>query len=347
MYKEDVEVGNKYRDAYRDGIEGFIDRLVKESARKRRDFAQEILKNPELYREKFTEMLGAPLAEKGRGGVPSVKKTFVAKNGEVSIYRMQIDVFDIPFYGILFVKEDNKKRPFAIVQHGGLGSPEVCGNLLEIGSENYNDIVNRVLKYDVNVFAPQLLLWRKEFSRDAGSTKEAYTDTMRHRIDNRLKQFGSSVTALEIYCLMRAIDYFEQQPYVDKSKIGMLGMSYGGFYTLYTTAAEKRIKCCLSCAFFNDRIKYNWMDWVWFNSGNTFTDIETALLIYPRKLYLCVGKADELFDIRSATETWETLKAVMPDDFAHFEQFDGIHEFLKEDDTSLKMFIHDLCEDDA
>ena len=66
MYKEDVEVGNKYRDAYRDGIEGFIDRLVKESVRKRRDFAQEILKNPELYREKFMEMLGAPLTEKRR-----------------------------------------------------------------------------------------------------------------------------------------------------------------------------------------------------------------------------------------------------------------------------------------
>lgn len=85
----------------------------------------------------------------------------------------------------------------------------------------------------------------------------------------------------------------------------------------------------------------------WFNSGNTFTDVETALLIHPRKLYLCVGKSDELFDIRSATETWEVLKAVMSDNFAHFEQFDGVHEVLKEDNTSLQMFIHDLCEDDA
>ena len=86
MYKEDVEVGNKYRDAYYDGIEGFIDRLVKESARKRRDFAQEILKNPELYREKFTEMLGAPLTEKGEGrGAVCEKNVCCKKRGSFDI----------------------------------------------------------------------------------------------------------------------------------------------------------------------------------------------------------------------------------------------------------------------
>lgn len=335
MYKEDVKVGNVYRQEYRDGIEKLIEKLAIKSKEIRTEKIKEIRADREKCRKEFVEILGWPLDRSDSKTVPKANKIFVAKNGDISIYRMQFFVLGIPFYGLLFVKEDGKRRPLVIAQHGGEGSPEETGNLLVSGTANYNDMIERVLKYDVNVFAPQLLLWRQEFSFDD-------TDAMRSSIDNRLKQFGSSITALEIYCIKRAIDYFENQSFVDDKKIGMLGLSYGGFYTLYTAAVETRIKSCLSCAFFNDRIKYNWSDFVWFDSGNKFTDVEVALLVQPRPLYICIADKDQCFDYETGLNVWNELKSNLTDeDNIHFIGFEGTHEFIKEDEP-IQEFINDL-----
>ena len=64
----------------------------------------------------------------------------------------------------------------------------------------------------------------------------------RVKINNDLKRFGLSITAIEIKGIMKAIDYLIENEAFDKEKIGMTGLSYGGYYTLYTMAAEKRIK---------------------------------------------------------------------------------------------------------
>lgn len=344
MYKESIDKGNKYRHEYRKGIESLIGKLNDKSEMNRAKTIDAIKKDAEKSREKFVKMLGWPLGEELEKEPPKVKNIFVFKKDEVSVYRLQIDILDIPFYGLLFVKDDNVRRPLVIVQHGGQGSPEECGGLLESGTANYNDIIDRVLKYDVNVFAPQLLLWRQEFSDDEYKGVDVnYTDAMRRGIDNRLKQFGSSITALEIYCIKRSIDFFEKQPYVESDKIGMMGLSYGGFYTLYTAAAETRIKCCFSCSFFNDRIKYNWSDWVWFNSGNLFTDLEVALLLQTRPLYICIGDEDEQFDFTSGKRIWKELeKNIACENNIHFIEFHGTHEFIR-DDNSIRDFIEDLC----
>ncbi len=343
MYKESINFANGYRQAYRTAIEELIHKMAKDSQSSRRKMIEQIKKDPEICRKKFKSMLGWPLNAEDDKKIPEANKIFVTETDGVSVYRLQINVLDIPFYGILFVREDGKKRPLVIVQHGGLGAPELCADFFEGGTENYNDIIARVLKYDVNVFAPQLLLWSRELSDDEYSdTGVSYTDVMRRGIDNELKQFGSSVAALEIFCIKKSIDYFENQPYVDFQKIGMMGMSYGGFYTLYTAAAEKRIKCCLCCSFFNDRIKYNWTDFVWFNSGNTFTDTEAALLLGSRPLYICIGDEDEVFDFDSGVKTWEELeKNLGNENNVHFIKFSGKHEFIK-DDAPVRDFINDL-----
>lgn len=87
---------------------------------------------------------------------------------------------------------------------------------------------------------------------------------------------------------------------------------------------------------FNDRVKYNWSDWTWFGSGNTFCDAETALLIYPRKLFIGIGDKDELFDADSGIKEFEKLTAYTKErDWVYFEHFDGGHEFFKEDPEKL------------
>ena len=137
----------------------------------------------------------------------------------------------------LFFQKDEKKRPLVIVQHGGLGTPEFISNFYD-DTANYNHMLERVVQYDVHAFAPQLLIWSQE---------EYQLPFNRQEIDARLKRVGSSVTAVEVYGIMRILDWFEAQDYV--KNFGMVGLSYGGFYTLTTTALEPRIQSAVSCSY--------------------------------------------------------------------------------------------------
>lgn len=65
-------------------------------------------------------------------------------------------------------------------------------------------------------------------------------------------------------------------------------------------AADTRIIVGYSNAAFNDRNCYSWFDWSYKNSGNTFQYAEVAALCAPRKLYVAVGKEDEVFNCSGA-----------------------------------------------
>ena len=204
-----------------------------------------------------------------------------------------------------------------------MGTPELIAGI-EGDTSNYNDILHRVMQYDAHAFAPQLLLWSEE--RGCG------INTKRKEIDAKLKRVGSSITAIEIHGITQIIDYFEKQDYV--SGFGMIGLSYGGFYTLYTAAIDKRIKSAISCSFFNTRDVYDWIDWTWFKSAEKFDDAEIACLIYPRKLCLQIGNKDECFDYKYGIESFEKLKKYcepVGTDWINFIVFDGTHEFCKDD----------------
>lgn len=345
MYTENYMEGNGYRRAYYDGLQELVQKQLKEAEEKRQSLSKDILSKPGVYRQQLKEMLGWPLTLEKDGSVPEGKRTFVAKDGEYSIYRMQIDVFGVPFYGILFVKEDGKKRPLVIAQHGALGVPELISDLWESGSDNYNHMTRRILEYDVNVFAPQLFLWRKPVHVLREDEETDFGDTYENKrriLDHAFKQLGGSMVSFEIYCFTRALDYFQAQDYVDAGKMGMIGLSYGGFYTLYTAAVETRLKTNLSCAIYNNRIKYVNYDWAIKNAAHQFTDNEAALLIYPRGLHIAVGSKDPLFLAEDAAQEYRKLDAMLPKGHEFtFEVFDGEHEFVQ-NDTALNLFVKEL-----
>ena len=91
----------------------------------------------------------------------------------------------------------------------------------------------------------------------------------------------------------------------------MIGLSYGGFYTLYLTALDKRIKAALCSCYYNDRTYYSNSDWSWFGSANMFEDAEVASLIFPRKLWIQVADNDELFHVSSAKKSLNAWKNTM------------------------------------
>lgn len=331
--------GNPYRKAYAEAMEGLIRSRQQAVDLERAAYIDpsRLREDPIKYRTDLVQMLGWPLNEYSSRTAREVQTVHVAETEAADMYRLQLEALPgLPFYGILFVpKGKTGKLPLVLSQHGGQGTPELCSSLTGT-SDNYHDMTIRILGRGAAVFAPQLLLWDAEVY---GIPHE------RQKVDVRLKQLGGSIAALEITCLRTCIDYLcSRFSCVDESRIGMAGLSYGGFYTLFTAAVEPRIKAAYSSCFFNSRYAYPWSDWVWFNSGSRFLDAEVAALIAPRALYLEVADRDELFAPHGATSEFHRLipyyQAQNAGGKLRFQVFDGVHELNRADDGIDFLFAH-------
>lgn len=333
-YRENIEQTKEYKQNYLDGLNSIIEKRQESAKAERREYVKDIFTNPKKYRQEFKEILGWPLVNNNNiKGIVEPETEKLAEEEGYSIYRMRFEILPgLKITGLFFKHNGDEKRPLVIVQHGGGGTPERISGVYG-KTWNYNDMLHRVIKHGVNAFAPQLFLWNEE---EHGIKRD------RKEIDARLKRVGGSITAVEIYGIMRIIDYFETQSYV--ANFGMVGLSYGGFYTLFTTALETRIKSAISCAFFNTRDAYPWSDWTWWRAAYKFDDAEIACLCYPRHIVLEIGTEDELFECKNGIESFETVKELsreVGEEWVTLKVFEGTHEFCK-DDAPIEKLVEDL-----
>jgi len=334
VFREEKEASKKYKQNYLDGINGLISSRQKAAAEIRRNYVKNIFTDSEKYRTEFKEMLGWPLVDHKPCDLPAVKSTKLAEEENFEIFRMEVEILEgLWMTGLFFKMKGEDKKPLVLVSHGGLGTPELISGVYG-DTSNYNDILPRVIKYGVHAFAPQLLLWHDDYD----------VPFDRKELDARLKRVGSSITAVEVFGFTRVLDYFEDKPFV--KNFGMVGLSYGGFYTLYTSACDTRIKSAISCSFFNDRDEIGWSDWVWQNSAYKFNDAEVAALSYPRRLCVQMGNNDNLFDYKFTESSFASVKALaeeqgVPSDWLDLMIFEGAHEFCK-DDAHIERLISDL-----
>ena len=343
IYEENPSAADCYRQKYVDSIGRYLSELEAEAYGNREKFmlARKFPKTIEFYRENYIKMLGTPLTDYKKS-VPDVKRESVTSDDVCKIYRLSIETMEqFYFYGMLMIPHGIERAPLVIAQHGGYGTPELCSDMH--GKNNYNHMVQRLLERGVIVFAPQLLLWN---TGEALETAPSYSVSYnREETDNKLKHYGSSITALEIYNIKRSIDYLETLDCVKADKIGMMGLSYGGFFTLYTMAADTRIVSGYSCGCFNDRTKFDTVDWTWKNSGNTYHDAEVAGLCAPRRLYLEVGKSDEVFDyqyaVKEAARVTKYFNAFHAQEKVRFHVWDGGHK-VNSDNEGLHFFLEDF-----
>jgi dienelactone hydrolase len=175
---------------------------------------------------------------------------------------------------------------------------------------------------------------------------ENNTDISDHLgFDYKLKQVGGSVAALEIFKIMRTIDWLIVNRAVDSDRIGIAGLSYGGFYTLFSAAIDTRYKVALSAGFFNNRYDYSWGDWVWFDSASHFLDANIAALVCPRALCIQVGESDPLFKADSAISVADEARSYYRqlgfNERFKFTVRKGGHEFSRED-GDLNYFFNQL-----
>ncbi|BBI32893.1 alpha/beta hydrolase family protein [Cohnella abietis] len=334
VYVEDIAAGNEFREQQKLQFDELVNNLRMAAQEKRKSFFKLDTSSVSAFerdaaqkREQLKSMLGWPLRLNNENetndsilAAPAAKVTYVAEDKLGSIYRVEIEAgYGLTTYGLLFIPKKEGPHPLVISQHGGWGTPELCSGLN--GDNNYNDMTRRVLRQGMAVFAPQLLLWNAELQGP---------EYHRHQYDNQLKQLGSSIAAVEIFKIQRALDYLIARPDIDGSRVGMIGLSYGGFYTMFTAAIDTRIKAAYSSCFINNRFVADWQDFTWFNSGNTFLDAEVCTLIAPRFLYLEVGTRDETFlyehaepEINKVAAHYEQLNI---GHLFHGKAFDGGHE---------------------
>lgn len=336
-YSEEVVKDTRYRAEYVQTIDAFLEAEKQKAEEKRKAFIspQSYVQNPELYRQQYKQMLGFPLTC-AREMPQCIEKTFVGRDGNVDIYRMQFLMpFGIKFYGMYFQQVDRtQSHPFIFGLHGGWGTPELIASIHH-NSSNYNHLIRRMTDRGADVFAPQLLLWNMD---TYGNTyNRAYAD-------GKLRQLGGSMTAMEVYFLQCVLDYFESCEPVDMQRLGVAGCSYGGMYTVALTAAEPRVKACYSCSWVNDCFVNSWADWSYSNAQFTFTTAEMMALIAPRPLVAAMGDKDALF---GSALTEKEVQKVLPyyQAFGAAEHikcvvFDGTHEVDKGEEELDFLFTH-------
>ncbi len=331
-YREEFKATEGYKQEYVDGLARLIERRQNDAEKIRRAYFRDVFTDPERYREDLKKMLGWPLTESGEKVLPRVSSEKLSDEDGYSVYRMSLEILDgVNMTGLYFRMHGEEKRPLVLVQHGGMGTPEHIAGIYG-GTTNYNDMLQRVIAHGVDAFAPQLLLWNEKYGAPFD----------RKAVDARLKRVGSSITAVEVYGLMRILDYFEAQSRI--SGFGMVGLSYGGFYTLFAAALDTRIASAISCSFFNTRDQIGWSDWTWFRSAEQFDDAEIACLVYPRRLCIEIGKEDPLFAHEYGAESFQKLTALcegVGTDWVSLISFDGVHEFCK-DDAPIERMVRDI-----
>lgn len=288
---------DSYRRDYVKGIESYIECRCAAARNERYKLitSGDFKENQVQYRKMYLGMLGADKILSEPTG--EVERVFVCDDEVCKIFRLKVYITpEIPMYAMLLLPHNVKAPvPLVVAQHGGGGTPESCSDF--DGKNNYNHMVQRVLERGAAVIAPQLLLWSQSESEAIRAHNVPYN---RQQIDSKLKRLGLSMTGLEVAGIIRCIDYASSLPEIDSESVGMIGLSYGGYFTLHTMAADERIKVGYSAGCFNDRDVYDWSDWCYNGSALSFQDAEVMALCAPRPIYVSVGCADEVFDYKYA-----------------------------------------------
>lgn len=329
-YEDDVARSNPLRTEQARELDAYILALKQDPTRLQKLFQPDYAsvaafeKSTEPFRKAFAGSIGYPPP----GDAPGTGATFdqIGEDRIGTYYRAKIPVLPgVHAEGIYIVPKGlTGKAPLIISMHGGGGSPEVA---LFRGGANYNDMVRGGVKRGYIVFAPQHLFSAEGFPKD-----------IRQRIDDRMRLVGTSLTAVEIAKITRSLDVLLKRPEVDPTRVGMVGLSYGGYYALVTPALDTRIKVAVcSCYYGVQEGRYEReelsvpSDFKFPDRFTLFRDSDIAALICPRALQIQAGSKDGI-DHREAGKLLAPRSAEyykklgIEDRFQHLV-FEGGHEF--------------------
>ncbi len=271
------------------------------------------------YRKKLEEFYGYPPPKSMEGKITKFVKA--GEDVHCTLYRVWIEVIEgVNAYGIYMVPKNIKgKAPLIIAQHGGGGNPEaICDLDTRI---NYHSFGPEAVKRGYIVWAPALAM-NCGYCNDPEIPREAGREVT----DRKLKFAGTSIIGIEIQKIIESTKVLmRERPEIDAGRVGMTGLSWGGFFSLYVPAVCPFIKVTVPSGMMRDfETELNKTiaddskippDRTLFNSFGHFQAIG---LICPRPCMVQLGATDGLFNMDEAKK--ESVKA------AEFYQKLGISE---------------------
>ncbi len=312
-------------------LQEFIHKLADEAAAKREPIPAGGIDALRAWQEKYRPQIERAVGWRASVGeyTPQLvsEEELGADNLVRSTRRMVIRVAEgLDVYGILLMPYREKPR-LMFCFHGGSGCPELITSVCP--STNYNDGARKFVELGFAVFAPLLVLRREE------TIDDSWDVNYRTALNINALWAGTGVMAVELEKIERAMRFFDSYDEVDASRIGVAGLSYGGYYALYAAALIERVCFCISSCYFNDRLSvlrdrpYGLLDWQYPNAGSLFSDAHIAALICPKPLYIEVGDKDELFNPQGAMDEAKPVRTLYEECGAKFifDVFDGKHEF--------------------
>ncbi len=261
---------------------------------------------------------------------PNPRSRFLGETNGVRRYEIQLDVHpDVFAYGILCVPADLKpgeRRPVVVCQHGLEGRPtDVSDPAIE--SQYYHTYGVRLAERGFVTFAPQ--------NPYIGQTHFRQLVRKAHPLGLNLWSF--IVRQHEVIT-----DWLAAQPFVDPTRIGFYGLSYGGKTAMRIPALVNRYALSICSADYNEWIwknvsatspySYLWTveyDMVEWDLANTFNYAELSWLISPRPFMVERGHDDGVApDEWVAAEFAKTRRHYVKlgiGDRTEIEFFDGPH----------------------
>jgi dienelactone hydrolase len=284
------------------------------------------------YRKQLSDYFGYPPPKAAKGKITRFEKAGEDKYS--TVYRVWIEVIDnVHAYGLyLLPKTGSTEIPLIVAIHGGGGNPEaICGLDTRV---NYHNFGYEAVKRGYAVWAPGLTML-------SGYAKDPEIPGIsRGILDNQLKKAGTSIIGLEIHKIIESTRAMvKERQEIDEKNIGMTGLSWGGFFTMYTAALAPFVKAAAPSAYFRDSKKdlENMLD---ADSNSSiysykgFGHFQVIGMICPRPCLVQLGNNDTLFDLEGAkTEAKRAAsfynKLDIPERFI-FDVHAGGHEYENE-----------------
>jgi dienelactone hydrolase len=278
----------------------FTQKLVRRSESVRKQFwGKADLSSPEKW-DQSVEPYRKYLWEEITGKFPPASEPLEVRTRKVydepkwTGYDVVIPVWpDVFASGVLLVPKDlrpGERRPVVVCQHGvNRRVHYVVDTKLQTG---YNRFAARLADEGFVVYAPQ--------NPYVGEPEYPWRVLQRKANSIQRSLFGVIAAQHE-----RTLDWLATLPFVDASRIGLYGLSYGGETALRVPPLAKRYVVSISSGNFNQwtwkttspENRYSFVfgvgyDHYDFNMGNTFDDGDLANLVAPRAFMVERGHND-------------------------------------------------------
>ena len=293
QYREPFSDSYPIRKQQHEELDAYLDEVIKERtaewmASLTQDFSsiEAYERSLEPFRAYAREVMALPPPKAVEN--PSVRIEQAGEDQYARICRVWIEVIEgVEVYGLYMVPKNLEgKAPLIIAVHGGGGCPEAICDLDT--RENYHSFGPEAVRRGYLVWAPFTVM-------TVGYGGDPETEITRQSLTRKARWIDLTMDGIDVYKIQAgARALMAARPEIDPERIGMTGLSYGGYFTLRVMAVSPWIRAGVVSGMFRDTGDDL------HPAARGFGQIQAAALICPRPLMLQNGENDTVVPVERA-----------------------------------------------